>query len=319
MTVTAGLPGAPRASLARVGSMAAERGVFVALAALLAFAAVWAPNFYDPTNLQNTLRRASILGLVAIGQTIVLMVRGVDLSVGAMIALAAVGLTAGVGPWPGLGLVLLIALTVGSVNAWLVVRRQVPPFVATFGMLILLEGVRLIWTRGSASGSAPAGLVTFARGDLGPVPVPVVVWLLVSLVAAAAVHRSAPGRRLMLTGANERMAGLTGVGVGRIKLVAYLTSALLAVVSGVLLTGYTGYVDRFIGQGADLDSVTAALLGGARFGGGEGSFAGTAAGALLLSALFTVIIVLGLRPELQLIAKGLVLIGALAIQTGKRR
>lgn len=319
MTVAARVPRAPHAGLTRVGSIAAERGVFVALAALLAAAALWAPNFYDPTNVQNTLRRASILGLVAIGQTVVLMVRGVDLSVGAMIALAAVGLTAGAGPWPGLGLVLLIALVVGSLNTWLVVRRQVPPFVATFGMLILLEGVRLIWTRGSASGSAPAGLVSFARGDIGPIPVPVVVWLVVSVVAAVVVHRSAAGRRLVLAGANERMAGLSGVAVGRVKLAAYVTSALLAVLSGVLLTGYTGYVDRFIGQGADLDSITAALLGGARFGGGEGSFAGTAAGALLLSSLFTVIIVLGLRPELQLIAKGLVLIGALAIQTGKRR
>lgn len=308
-----------RSSGASLRRFAAERGVVVALLGLLVAAGIWAPNFFDSTNIQNTLRRAAILGIVAVGQTLVLMVRGVDLSVGAMIALTAVGITSSTGPWAGFGLVLIGAVVVGGVNTWLIARRNVPPFVATFGMLVLLEGVRLIWTRGSSSGSAPAGLVDLARGTVGPIPVPVIVWIAVSAVAALVTNSTLAGRRFILSGANERMAELSGVRTSRTKLAAYIACALLAVVSGAFLTGFVGYVDRFIGQGTDLDTVTAALLGGARFGGGEGSFFGTAVGALLISSIFTFIIVLGLRPELQLITKGLVLIAALGLQGARRR
>jgi ribose/xylose/arabinose/galactoside ABC-type transport system permease subunit len=308
-----------RRAKALASTILREYGVFVALAALCLYAAIWAPGFFDSTNVQNTLRRASILGLVAIGQTVVLMVRGVDLSVGSMIALTAVGITSSLGPWQGFGVVLLLAVVVGSVNTWLVVRRQVPPFVATFGMLVLLEGLRLVWTRGSASGSAPDGLVDLARGTIGPVPVPVIVWIAASVVAAVATTRTVAGRRLVLSGANERMAELSGIRVGKMKWAAFALCSVLAVISGAFLTGFVGYVDRFIGQGSDLDSITAALLGGARFGGGEGSFLGTMGGALLLSSLLTLIVVLRLQPELQLVAKGLVLIAALAVQGMRRR
>lgn len=307
-----------RPSGASLRQFLAERGVVVALLGLLVAAAIWAPDFFDSTNIQNTLRRAAILGIVAVGQTLVLMVRGVDLSVGAMIALTAVGVTSSNGPWTGFAIVVAGAIVVGAVNTWLIAKRQVPPFVATFGMLVLLEGVRLIWTRGSSSGSAPVGLVDLARGTIGPIPIPVIVWIGVSIVAAVVTTSTLSGRRFLLSGANERMAELSGVRTSRTKLAAYVACALLAVVSGAFLTGFVGYVDRFIGQGTDLDTVTAALLGGARFGGGEGSFLGTAAGALLISSIFTFIIVLGLRPELQLITKGLVLIAALGLQ-GVRR
>ena len=303
---------------ARLRDLAAANGAFVALVMLLVVAAATAPRFFDPTNLENTLRRAAILGFLAVGQMLVLYMRGIDLSVGAMVGVTAVSVTLNDDPVVGLVQALGVAVVVGSVNAWLITRRQVPPFVATFGMLVLLEGLRLMWTRGSASASAPPSFVEFARGSVLGIPTPVLAWVVLTAVVAVVITRTPGGRRLVLAGSSDRMARLSGISPGRYVFVAFLLSAVLAVVAGVFLTGHSGYVDRSIGAGSELDSITAALLGGARFKGGEGSFVGAAAGALLLSSLGTLIIVLGLPPALQDIAVGLLLLAALTLALRRR-
>ena len=309
-------PGPSRSE--RLRDLAATNGAFVALALLFVVAAVAAPRFFDPTNLENTLRRAAILGFVAVGQMLVLYMRGIDLSVGAMIGVTAVSVTLNDDPVVGLVQALGVAVVVGSVNAWLITRRQVPPFVATFGMLVLLEGLRLMWTRGSASAAAPPSFVEFARGSVLGIPIPVLAWIVLTAAVTVVITRTAGGRRLVLAGSSDRMARLSGISPGRYVVVAFLLSAVLAVVAGVFLTGHSGYVDRSIGTGSELDSITAALLGGARFKGGEGSFVGAAAGALLLSSLGTLIIVLGLAPALQDIAVGILLLAALALTLRRR-
>jgi ribose transport system permease protein len=306
------------AGAARLRDLAARNGALVALLLLLVVAAITAPRFFDPTNLENTLRRAAILGFLAVGQMLVMYMRGIDLSVGAMVGVTAVAVTATADPWLGLAAAFGVALVVGCVNGWLVTRRRVPPFVATFGMLVLLEGLRLMWTRGSSSGSAPPDFVAVARGSVLGVPTPVLTWIVLTAVAVVALNRTAAGRRLVLAGANDKMARLSGIRPGRYTLVAFVLSAVLAVVSGFFLTGFVGYVDRSVGAGSELDSITAALLGGARFLGGEGSFLGAAIGALLLSSLGTLIVVLGLPPALQDIAVGVLLLAALALSLRRR-
>jgi ribose transport system permease protein len=295
------------------------KGIFVALILILIAAAIFAPNFFAPVNTGNTLRRASILGIITIGQVLVLMVRGVDLSVAAMAGITAIAVTnlgsSAVGILAALG----IAVLVGAANTWLVVRRGVPAFVATFGMVLVLTGAQLLWTHGAVSAQAPADLVGLARGSLGPIAIPVLLWLVATLAASYWTSRTPSGRRLVLSGANPRMAALSGVGVGGKQWLAFTASAVLAVVGGTLLTGFSGYVDRSIGTGLELDSITAALLGGARFKGGEGSFVAALGGVLVLTALSTLVVVLGLRPEVQNILKGIVLILALTLHLPARR
>lgn len=295
------------------------KGIFIALIVILVLAAIIAPNFFVPVNIGNTLRRASILGLITIGQMLVLMVRGVDLSVAAMVGITAVALTTAGNPATGLVIALAIAILVGSANSWLVVRRGVPAFVATFGMLMVLEGAKLLWTRGALSAESPDALVDLARGSIGPFPIPLVFWLLATVAAALWTQRTVSGRNLVISGANPRMAALSGIGTGRMQWIAFTLAAVFAVLGGTLLTGFSGYVDRNIGAGLELDSITAALLGGARFKGGEGSFIAAMGGVLVISALFTLIIVLGLPPEIQGILKGMVLILALTLHWPVRR
>ncbi|MCU1570606.1 MAG: transporter permease [Naasia sp.] len=295
------------------------KGIFIALAVILIAAAILAPNFYAGVNVGNTLRRASILGIITVGQVFVLMVRGVDLSVAAMAGITAIAVTTLDSSAVGILAALGIAVLVGSANAWLVVRRGVPAFVATFGMVLVLTGAQLLWTRGGVSAQAPADLIGLARGSLGPIAIPVLLWLLATAASTWWTSRTPSGRRLVLSGANPRMAQLSGIAVGGKQWLAFVISAVLAVIGGALLTGFSGYVDRSIGSGLELDSITAALLGGARFKGGEGSFVAALGGVLVLSALSTLVVVLGLRPETQNILKGVVLILALTLHLPARR
>jgi ribose transport system permease protein len=131
--------------------------------------------------------------------------------------------------------------------------------------------------------------------------------------------RRISGRQLVMAGANERMAVLSGIPVARLKTAAYVASALLATLAGVFFAGFIGYVDRFVGRGTDIDSIAAALIGGTAFSGGEGSFVRAAGGALLIVAVLNVIVVAGVAIEWQFVVKGLVLIAAVAVQGFARR
>jgi ribose/xylose/arabinose/galactoside ABC-type transport system permease subunit len=299
-------------------------GVWIALAVLLLIALVTAPEFFGISNLQDVLRRASILGIVTMGQVLVLMTAGLDLSVGAMIGMTAVLIaesTRSDGPPIGVAVAAAfgLALGVGLVNGLLVARRRVPPFVATFGMLIVLEGLRLAYTGGTASGNVPDALREFGQATFLGIPWPAVALIALIMGLTVFTQRTISGRRLVLTGANERMAYLSGVPVVGLKIFAYVTCAVLAVVAGVFFAAFIGYVDRFVGRGADLDSISAALIGGTLFAGGEGSFVRAAAGALLIVALVNLIVLNGLSIEWQYVAKGLVLVAAVAIQTAGRQ
>lgn len=290
-----------------------QYGVGLLLLALLVVAALAAPRFFTDTAMRNTSRQAAVLGVVVIGQVLVLLVRCIDLSVSAVIGFTVVLVAEG-GPGLLTGVLWSIAIgvAVGLVNGWLVTRRNVPPFVATFGMLVLLGGARFAYTRGSTSGRVDSTLTEVARASVGPVSVPVVVWIVLTASAAFFIGKTALGRRITMAGSNEDMGRLSGLPVDRYKVGAFVACSLLAVLAGLLLAGSTGYVDRFVGRDTELDSITAALLGGASFAGGEVAFLGGALGSMLLASLFTLIVLLGWSIELQLVAKGLLLVGALA-------
>ena len=311
-------------SMASWSRLAGAYGVWLALLALLVVALVTAPEFFGLSNLQDVLRRASILGIVTMGQVLVLMTAGLDLSVGAMIGMTAVLIAetgrAGGPPLPvAIAAAVGLAVLVGLINGFLVAGRRVPPFVVTFGMLIVLEGLRLAYTGGTASGSVPDALRAFGQATFFGLPWPTVVLAVLVVVLSVVTRRTVSGRNLVLTGANERMAFLSGIPVARLKVAAYIGAALLAVLAGVFFAAFIGYVDRFVGRGADLDSISAALIGGTLFSGGEGSFLRAAVGALLIVALVNLIVLNGLSIEWQFVAKGLVLVAAVAIQTAGRR
>jgi ribose/xylose/arabinose/galactoside ABC-type transport system permease subunit len=305
-------------------------GIFAALLLLLLAAAVFAPEFFGPSNLANVLRTASVLGIVAIGQTFVILGAGIDLSVGAVMGAAmiiAAQLTGGQDQLavPAFVLALAMGAGVGLLNGLLVTGRNVPPFVATLAMLVLVEGARLAYTRGIPSGGIPPLLRVLGRDSLellplpllGPislrVPISLLVMIAVAVVAGLMLYRTPFGRALYATGGNREAARLSGIPVERVVTTTYVMCGCLAALGGLLLSGYVGYVDRYLGRGFDLDSIAAVVVGGTSFAGGRGGIGGTIAGVLLVTSLLNMVLILNLTAELQPVVKGLAIVGAVAL------
>lgn len=290
----------------------------VILVLLLVVVAVLKPAFFGISNITAILQEAAILGLVTIGQTFVLIARGLDLSVGAVMGLAATIVTKTFASGTPIGLAILLAFgvsaIVGVLNAWLVVRRSVAPFIATLGTFILVEGLRTAYTHGSTTGVAPTTLRHVALGSLAGIPIALLIWVGVLGVALGLLHRTAAGRFLYASGGNPRASHLSGVPVAWVLAASYLAAALLACGAGLLQAGYAGYVDQYLGNEVQLTSITAALVGGVTFAGGDGGLLGPALGALLLTALANLIALLNLSSADQSIVTGIVLLLAVALQ-----
>jgi ribose/xylose/arabinose/galactoside ABC-type transport system permease subunit len=302
-----------RTGLGLASRFAAHVGVLL----LLLVAAVSVQSFFKAANIDDVAKQASILGLVGIGQTLVLLVRGLDLSVGAVMGLAAIIVADGSHGGSIVGaflLALVVGAAVGLVNGGLVTKRAVPPFVATLGMLILLQGARLAYTKGEASGTVSEALRRLTVDSLFGIPYPVLIWLGLNVLFAVLLYATPYGRQVYAVGLNPEVARLSGVRVDLITASAYVASSLLCVIAGVLLASYVGYVDQYVGSGTDLDSIAAALIGGTSFAGGRGGLGGTIAGVLLITLILNLVTVAGLSVQLQYVIKGAVLVAAVALQ-----
>ncbi len=301
-----------------------QYGIYSALGCLLLVALVFARPFFQPHNLSDVLLTASILGIVAIGQTYVILGAGIDLSVGAvmsaaMIAAAAVTKGQDARVLPAFLVALLIGVVVGSINGFLITQRNVPPFAATLGMTVLVQGVQFAYTRGIPSGSIPPFLQLLGGGGGQVIPIPLIIVIGVASVAAIALYQTSFGRGLYATGSNREAARLSGIPVSRVTITTYIVSGVLAALAGLLLSGYIGYVDRYVGQGYDLDSIAAVVMGGVSFAGGRGGLGGPLAGALLVTALLNIVLILGLSQQVQDVVKGLAIVAAVALYTVWRR
>lgn len=289
----------------------------VTLATVLVMAAIFTRPFFTPGNLATVLIEASVLGMVVLGQTLVLLVRGLDMSVSAAMPLGVV-LVLSVGrslpTLAAVAIACIITLAIGIINGLLVTKRQVPPFIATFGMLIFVEGLRLAYTHGQASGTIPHWLRTVGVGQTLYIPNAFLIWLVVTLLATGALLLTPYGRWIQSIGASPEASRYAGIAVDRVVVACYALSALLALLGGLILSGYLGYVDQYLGANYNLNSIAASIIGGITFTGGKGNFIGGAAGALLIVVLINLVVVAGLGANWQLIVEGAVLVLAVALQ-----
>ena len=294
-----------------------QYGVYLTLVILLIISALITPNMFEKETLAVMFRQCAQLGIIAIGQTLVMLVAGLDLSVGGVIVMTSM-VVAEVSngrnemiPFAIL-IALIIGMLIGLANGLLITKRKVPPLVATLVMLFLVTGVQQAFTRGVPSGFVPEalGLVNKSWGFLS---IPLLLWLILNGLFLIILRRTSYGRRIYAVGSNPEAARLNGIPVNFIKISVYVLGSGLAVISGVILTGYVCYVDRFIATGLDLDSIAAAVVGGTSFFGGKGQLMGTIAGVLIIQILSTMVVLIGLDIETQFIIKGLVILAAVSL------
>jgi ribose/xylose/arabinose/galactoside ABC-type transport system permease subunit len=300
--------------LATVAPVAGILGVLIA-------AAIASPDFYSDESLTLVLYTAGVIGVVALGQTLVLLTAGIDLSVGAVIAVTAVivaGHTDGDGSQlpTAIALATLAGAGIGALNAGLVLVRAVPPFVATFATFVLVQGAITAATRGAPSGEIPESLSPLATDEILGAPLP--LWIFAALAALVAIilARTSTGRRLYASGANRRAAELSGIRSWTVIAAAYLICSLLAVLAGVIDAGYVGHVDAQLSRSLNLDSIAAAVIGGIALTGGYGHVGHTLAGVVLLAVLLVWMVQLGVGPGGQLALEGGVILVAAWLQQG---
>lgn len=272
----------------------------------------------------NNARQAAPLGIIALGQALVLMMGRLDLSVGATAGLANVVLaTSFAGSMdnmvPALALTLGCGLIVGVANGLLIVALRIPAFLATLATSLIIAGILLVYTGGSPRGSIPAAFRVVTEGWIaGILPWSVVIWAVVAVLLMVLVHFTMTGRRMLLSGANIRAARLNGIAADRMVILAFVFSSLLATIGGILLSAITGMATIGIADSYTVDSIAAAVIGGALFSGGVFLPMGAAAGALILFFLQSLLYVLSLPPAAKFIMQGAIIVVALAIANLKK-
>lgn len=273
--------------------------------------------FLTVRNVMNILRGTSMMGITALGMTVVILNRGVDLSVGSVAGLSAV-LAAGLQGW-GVGLAWSVALAVGVLlgftNGVMIALLRLQPFVATLATLIFARGLVYLYSQGSnVLVPNPPPLFTFlGAGYVGVIPLPVLVWMAVYATLALVMKHTIFGRHVNLVGANPDAAHVLGINVTWNRIQVYTLSGALAGLAGVVLTSRLTVGDPQAGNLYELDAIAAALIGGTTFDGGVGNVHGTIAGTVILAVLSNILNLIGVSPYFQIIVKGVIIVVAVVL------
>lgn len=310
----------------------ANYGVYVGVIALIAFNAAQNPNFLSYFNIRLQLIQVVPVAIVALGLALVIGTRGIDISLGSVMAVSAATLAAflWLGPIPAMIAALIAGSLLGLVNGTLVAHVGVQPIVATLGMLVAGRGIALVIAEGRLTeifdpflGSLGAGglpipfvegiefLEPYARG----IPFVLIITVAISVVIAFTVSRTTFGRHILATGGNPTAARLSGVPVKRTLVAVYVVSALLAATAGIIATARTGASDpSFLGNLIELSAISAVVVGGTPFSGGKVRILGTLAGALLMQLIEATLIRNNLSDSVSRMVAAVIIVGAVFIQ-----
>jgi len=290
---------------------------------LVVIATLASPHFLSSTNLLNVLRGASMVGLVSIGMTIVILARGIDLSAGSLVGVAAItaAVLAGHGTWLACAAALMLTAALGVLNGVLITRLRLQPFIATLALMIFARGAVYLYSDGGDT--YPEAADTWFRqigsGHIGPVPMPVVIFLSVWLLFVYVMKHTRWGRHVYAVGANEEAARIYGIPVDRVKIQVYALSGFLAGLAGLILVSRVNVAEPNAGNLFELDAIAAALIGGTSFDGGVGGVAGTILGVLILAIITNLLNLLGVSPFVQMLAMGVIIVVAVVVSDLRNR
>ncbi len=306
---------------------AKETGVLIALVLMSVALAVARPSFRTQRNLLNIGRQVSTVGIMAVGMTFMLASAEIDLSVGSTYAAApcVAGLLMtkyGANIWLSCLVGLLVGAGIGFINGFLTTRGRLPSFIASLGTMSIVRGLALILSRaypvtvggGNLVGPDAERFFFLGGGRWGDkVPMQFVWFLAVLFVGAILLGLTTFGFRVYAIGGNLRAAHLSGVNVHRVKIATFVLLGVLCALSGLLTLSFLGTVTATLGQGIELDVISAAIIGGAPMSGGGGTVPGTLIGAMLMGVLRNGLVLLGISPFWQTVAIGAVIILAVGL------
>ncbi|MEC5151559.1 ABC transporter permease [Cryobacterium sp. GrIS_2_6] len=300
----------------------ANNGALVGLVVLCLALFIATPDFLTGQNLLNIGIQVSTVAVLAFGMTFVIVAGGIDLSVGAVAALAAMVsswlfVAAGLPGWLTLIGGLVTGLLAGMVNGLANAYGKLPSFIATLAMLSVARGLTLVISDGRPIKTAPE--VSFLGGNLGPIPMPIVVLLLSAVVASFVLNRTVIGRSMYAVGGNAEAARLSGLPVKRILVTVFALAGLFAALAGLLLAGRLDSAQPQAAAGYELDAIAAVVIGGASLSGGLGKISGTFVGALVLVVIRNGLNLLNVTSFWQQVVIGLVIALAVGVDVLRRK
>ncbi|MCL6444033.1 MAG: ABC transporter permease [Alicyclobacillus sp.] len=291
-------------------------GVLLALVILCIVLAAADPVFISPVNLSNLLSQISINGLLAIGQTFVILTGGIDLSDASVVGLAGVlmaSLATIDGPRdPILGVIVGLAggLAVGLFNGLVVAKLRIEPFVVTLGTLAMGQGITFVYTNGQPINDLPNSIYQLGSGTILKIPIPGLMFVAAFLISWFVLRKTLFGRRVYAIGGNEAAARMSGISVDRVKIAVYIISSVLSALAGIILAGRVDAGLPQSGQNYELDAIAAVVIGGISLSGGRGRIWGTFVGILLLGVISNGLDLLNVSPYWHSIVEGAIILVA---------
>lgn len=268
-------------------------GIFLILVVLVVLLTILSPilrgeqYFLTPRNLIQVALQASINSIIAVGMTFIIISAGIDLSVGAIVALAgvvgALAMKAGVGPWIGFAIIMLMGVLCGLFNGFLITRFNLTPFIATLGTMGMFRGLALVISDGRPVYGFGREFLQLFAGSIGPIPVAVLVAAIVAIVGSFVLHETKLGKYTFAIGGNEEGSRLAGIPIKRYRVLIYALGGLLTGIAAGLLTARLSSADPTAGSFFELDAIAATVIGGTSLAGGVGTIVGTIVGALVIS------------------------------------
>lgn len=305
------------AAITRKIQLNKHNGVFVIIAFLLIIATFYSSEFIQISNLMTMLRQGSALGILTIGQLFVMVSGGVDLSLAATMQLGITIFMYGYNNFGMPGLIFgvmaafLFGIIVGLVNGIIVTKYHIQPFLTTLFTGSILVGIRMIVAGIRPAGNVPDAIRFFGRDRTFDIPNALIIFIVVAIIAYIILDKSVYGRKLISAGTNYSAARFSGIKADSIIIRSYVICSVLAILASIVLAGYVGFADQWIGAGYSFNSLIAAVIGGNYLGGGRGSVLGVIGGALAMTIVINFVTLIGLSAPFQHIVSGVVLILAL--------
>jgi ribose transport system permease protein len=297
----------------------ARFGFYAALAVVIAVFAALSPAFLTFGNGINILQQTATIGIMAIGETLVILAGGIDVSVGSMLGLggmiaAMVTREPGASPLLAIALGTLAGLGVGLVNGGVVTRLRIDPFITTLAMLSVVRGfVYIISNQYNVDVPDRSPFLMLGRGHVGPVPIAVLIFAALFAAAWLLERRTTVGRSIHALGGNQDAARLCGIPVAAIRTTTYAISGACAALAGIIITSQVGLAVPYQGTGYELDVIAAVVVGGVSLTGGTGSVLVGALGSIFIGVLLNGMALLNVPAIWQMVIQGAVIIGAVAL------
>ncbi|MGO5053521.1 ABC transporter permease [Lachnospiraceae bacterium LCP25S3_G4] len=280
-------------------------------------ATILSPNFLSITNLFNVLKQITVAGIVGCGMTFVILTGGIDLSVGSILGLAGV-LAAGVlastqSVLLAIATAIGIGLLCGIVNGFWVAQCEIPPFISTLGMMTLLRGCVLVYTKGSPIPVKIDAYKFLGKGTLLGIPVPIIILVILYVLAHFVLTQTGYGRSVYAFGGNREAARLSGISTKKTEWFVYIINGLMCGIAAIVLTARLGSAQSTTGEGIEMDAIAAVILGGTSLSGGTGFVLPTVVGAMIMGIIDNILTLMNVNPHATSIVKGAVILIAVLV------